>query len=299
MDYREILIDSQKSGISAFVKFVLQYHSFENVIANFVEGKDQAYYEFRVSDNKKSDSDVLFYPCNGRHEVELVKKLIDNNLHLDKKAKILYFCDNDYGINNQVQNIFYTDYYSIENYYTSRDFVINIITKVFNINKYDSDYNTCLTLYDEKYKEFNEQMIKVNAYCYTIREKEKKIGGRTEIKRTKFDDFVDCRSSLDKFQMKNLDFEKLEGMFPNNLEITEEEYNNNINKIDNTKLRGKWELEFIVWFLDKLRIAINKGDYGLQNNAKIRVSFQNEIMISMVRHADTTNNLIDYIKKNS
>lgn len=299
MDYREVLLDSQKSGISAFLKFILQYHNFENAIACFVEGQDYPYYESRVSNNKKNDEEVLFYPCNGRHEVELVKGLIEKNLHLKENLKILYFCDNDYGINRKINNIFYTDYYSIENYYTSRNFIINIITKIFNINKYDSDYDRCLTLYDEKYKIFNEQMIKVNAYCYSIREKEIMNERRTNFGIVKFGKLVKDMSNLSNFQMENLDFNKLERLFPNNLGITEEEYNENINKIDNTKLRGKWELEFIVWFLDKLKNAINNGDYGLQKNGRIRISFQNEIMISMEKYADTTNNLIDYIKENS
>lgn len=301
MDYKEVLIDSQKSGIVAYHKFMLQYHNFENVIANFVEGKDQAYYESRVSNYKKSNSDILFYPCNGRHEVELVKKLIDNNLHLDKKVKTLYFCDNDYGIKNQIQNIFYTDYYSVENYYTSKKFIINVITKIFNISKYDLDYNRCLALYDEKYKLYNEQMIKVNAYCYSIREKEKEkaVRERIDIRKLNFSNFVECKSNIDNFKMKNLNFNELKELFPNDLEIKEEEYNNNINKIDNTKLRGKWELEFVVWFLESLRIAIKNGDNGLQKNDSIKFSFQNEIMISMERFADTTDKLIDYIAKNS
>lgn len=182
-----------------------------------------------------------------------------------------------------------------------KKFIINVITKIFNISKYDLDYNRCLALYDEKYKLYNEQMIKVNAYCYSIREKEKEkaVRERIDIRKLNFSNFVECKSNIDNFKMKNLNFNELKELFPNDLEIKEEEYNNNINKIDNTKLRGKWELEFVVWFLESLRIAIKNGDNGLQKNDSIKFSFQNEIMISMERLADTTDKLIDYIAKNS
>lgn len=81
MNYKQLLIDSQKSGVSAMLEFVLQYRDFDKVVACFVEGKDSSYYRSRVENNVDMNNEVLFYSCNGKSEVELVKRMIDYNLH--------------------------------------------------------------------------------------------------------------------------------------------------------------------------------------------------------------------------
>lgn len=299
MNYKQMLIDSQKSGVSALLEFVLQYHNFDNVVAGFVEGQDFSYYRSRVTENVDANYEVLFYPCNGRSEVELVKKMIDSNLNLKSNVKTLYFCDNDYGIKKKIAGIYYTDYYSVENFYTTKDFIIKILNNIFNISKYNPDYDICIKLYEEKYNIYNKQAIKINAYCYCIRNKEKieNITERTEFNKIKFRDFSN-NLEFNKFEMKDFNFYKLSNVISSSVSILEEEYINNIKQIDYTKFRGKWELEFVVWFLEELRIQIKKGANGLSKNSKLTFSFENNIMTSMKRFAETPEKLINYIREN-
>lgn len=299
MNYKEFLIDSQKSGVSALLEFVLQYHNFDKVVASFVEGKDYSYYRSRVCENVDSENEVLFYPCNGKKEVELVKSMIDSNLNLKEEVKVLFFCDNDYGLDNKKNGIFYTDYYSVENYYSQEEFIKNIIKCVFNINKYNPEYYICLNLFKNKYEEYYKQIIKINAYCYGIRVYEKNNHkDRMNLNSLKLSDFLE-NDGFEDFKMKKLNYNELKEIFSGQITISNDDYNEYLKIIDNSKLRGKWELQFVVWFLEKLRNEIKNGTSGLNKNNRKIISFQNEIMTSMEKYALTTDNLIKYINENT
>lgn len=299
MNYKQLLIDSQKSGVSALLEFVLQYHNFDKVVASFVEGKDYPYYRTRVFENVNHDNEILFYPCNGKHEVELVKKMINSNLHLKNDVKVLYFCDKDYGLDDIDKEIFYTDYYSVENYYSTEEFISNVLNNIFNINKYNPEYQICLNLYKEKYKKFNEQMRKINAYCYGIRINEKNnFLARTDLNILKLRDFLE-NENFAHFQVKEFNYENIKSILQSKIVISNEEYAKYLKEIDQTKLRGKWELQFIIWFLEGIRKEIKNGGSGLVKNNRNIISFQNEIMTSMEKYATTSNSLIEYITSNT
>ena len=298
MNYKQLLIDSQKSGVSAMLEFVLQYHDFDKVVACFVEGKDSSYYRSRVENNVDMNNEVLFYSCNGKSEVELVKRMIDSNLHLKKDVKTLYFCDNDYGIDSKLDGIFYTDFYSVENYYSTELFVKNIIKNVFNINKHNPEYDICIDMYREKYKRFNEQIMKLNAYCYGLRVKEKELSSlRADFNYIKLRDIL-INDDFENFELKNIDYNIIKSMIVSENSITSQEYDECLKMIDETKLRGKWELQFVIWFLEGLRKQIKNGESGLSKNNRNIISFQNEIMTSMEKYAITTESLINYITQN-
>lgn len=298
MNYKQLLIDSQKSGVSAMLEFVLQYRDFDKVVACFVEGKDSSYYRSRVENNVDMNNEVLFYSCNGKSEVELVKRMIDYNLHLKKDVKTLYFCDNDYGIDDKVNGVFYTDFYSIENYYSTESFIKKIIKNVFNINIYNPEYNICMDLYKEKYKKFNEQIIKLNAYCYGLRVKEKELSSlRSNFNCIKLRDIL-INDDFEDFELRKFDYDIIKSMIVSENPPTKQEYDECLKIIDKTKLRGKWELLFVIWFLDGLRKQIKNGGSGLSKNNRNIISFQNEIMTSMGKYAITTESLINYITQN-
>ena len=295
MNYKQLLIDSQRSGVSAMLEFVLQYHEFDKVVACFVEGKDGSYYRPRVESNIDSNMEVLLYPCNGKKEVELVKKMIDENLHPKNDVKELYFCDNDYGIDTKVDGVFYTDFYSVENYYSSETFIIKIIENIFNINRHNPEHSICINMYRERYNKFNEQIRKLNAYCYGLRVKEKQLScERTKFNHIKFRDIL-VNEDFENYSFKNLDYDNIKLMVNSEIGITNQDYIEYIKIIDDKKLRGKWELEFVEWFLEELRKQIKNGTCGLAKNDRKIISFQNEIMTSMEKYALTTQSLVEYI----
>lgn len=295
MNYKDVLIDAQSSAVSAFTIFLYQYSNFEDVVACFVEGQDYQYYSYRVENVVSKEYEVLFYPCNGRDEVEKVKDMLEKNCNFKKNVKLLYFADKDYDLKNRKEGIYYTDYYSVENFYCQKEVINRILSNVFNINKYNPDYKTCMNLFDEKYVIYYNEVVKINSFAYAIRKKEIKQNlRRTEFDKIKFENMIENKD-FDNFKMKEFNYLTLKEYFDSDVEISEDEYNEALANITLYNLRGKWELKFYIWFLNNLKKCINSGEYGLAKNPKIKLSFDH-LMIIAVLQAVTTKKLANYIQ---
>ena len=120
---------------------------------------------------------------------------------------------------------------------------------------------------------------------------------RKDLSKITFRKFID-NNDFDDFQMKDVDYAFLIKVF-GETSISKESYESAISSIDISKLRGKWELEFMVWFLEGLKKQIKKGNYNLAKKNNRFISFENEIMTSMERYAFTSKKLINYIKSNT
>lgn len=299
MDYKEFLIDSQGSGMGAFLKFVLEYHKYSNVLANFVEGQDYSYYIGRIENKSgyKID-DILCFPCNGRTEVEKVRFMLSNpTLRISSDIKLLFYADRDYDIKEKNEDIFYTDYYSVENFYCSETVLNRILNKVFNINKFMSDYNICIDLYKEKLKIYRDTIKRVNAFCYCVRKKEYENSlDRCEFGSIRFKRFVED-DNFDNFKMKSLSIEDLNKIFKPEIKIIESELDDALCLIDETKYRGKWELGFLCWFLNELKGCINEGTHNLEKNKRIRLDFNSQPLIILSEYADDSKTLNEYIEQ--
>lgn len=295
MNYKDVLIDAQGSAVAAYTTFLFQYYQFDNVVACFVEGQDYPYYNNRVEDIVSKQYEVLFYPCNGRNEVEKVKSMISKNCKFRKNVKLLYFADKDYDLKEKKEGIYYTDYYSIENFYCQREFIIKVLKDVFNINKYNPDYEICMSLFDKKYNIYYNEVLKINSFAYAIRLKEITQNLKEmDFNKIKFENML-INKDFDNFEMKQFDYLTLKEFFNPEVEISEEEYNNAFSKISLYNLRGKWELKFFIWFLNNLKVCINNGKYNLSKNERIKISFDH-LMSIMASQAITTDNLKKYIQ---
>ena len=295
MNYKDVLIDAQGSAVAAYTTFLYQYYQFDDVAACFVEGQDYQFYNNRVEDVVSQQYEVLFYPCNGRNEVEKVKTMFSKNCKFKKNVKFLYFADKDYDLKERKEGIYYTDYYSIENFYCQREFIIRVLKDVFNINKYNPDYDICMGLFDEKYSIYYNEILKINSFAYAIRLKEitQNLKGM-DFNKIKFENML-INKDFDNFEMKQFDYLTLREFFNPEVDISEEEYNYAFSKISLYNLRGKWELKFFIWFLNNLKVCINNGKYNLSKNERIKMSFDHLMSITALQ-AITTENLINYIQ---
>lgn len=294
MNFKEVLIDEQGSAVSAFLTFIQQYDLFNNVAACFVEGQDYIYYRSQVKKYISSNYEILSYPCNGKKEVLELKKMLENNCNLKKNVIPLYFVDKDYGIDDVIDGVCYTDYYAVENFYCKKDVVENIVNDIFNINKYHPDYKICMNLYDEKYKIYYKEICKVNAYAFAIRKKEKELRlKRFDFNSLTFNNFV-SDESFDNFKMKKVNYSNLKTFFEGAAEISEDEFKDALSFINEFNLRGKWEIKFYIWFLSGLKKSIKAGKNGLSKNKHIKFSFDH-LMDTNVNQAIDSNNLKEYI----
>lgn len=296
MDFKDVLVDAQGSAVAAYTKFLYQYYHYDNVIACFIEGQDYCYYENKINSIVPDDYEVLFYPCNGRDEVEKVSEIITKNCKFKRNVKMMYFADKDYDLKERKEHVYYTDYYSVENFYCQKEFIAKVLKSFFNISRYDSDYQICMNLFNEKYKIYYEEITKVNGFAYAIRAKEKSRHlKRTNLSKIKFENMIENKN-FDSFKMKSFDYISLKKKIDLEFEITENEFKESILKIDKSNLRGKWELQFYIWFLNGLKKCINNGTYNLMKNEKIKISFDNLMSITATQ-AIFTKELKEYINR--
>ena len=111
------------------------------------------------------------------------------------------------------------------------------------------------------------------------------------------DDVMQCEQARSSLRIPQYDYNIIKSMIVSENSITSQEYDECLKMIDETKLRGKWELKFVIWFLEGLRKQIKNGESGLSKNNRNVISFQNEIMTSMEKYAVTTESLIHYITR--
>lgn len=294
MNYKDVLIDAQKSTVAAYTTFLYTYINYDNFIACFVEGQDYEYYRYRVESMVPEFYEVSFYPCNGRIGVEKVKDIISSNCRFKKNIKIMYFADRDYDLKEKINGIYYTDYYSVENFYCQRSLISKILKYAFNIDCFNPDYEICMKLFDDKYSIYQKEILKINGFARAIRIKEIfKKREPMKFENIKYENMVK-NLAFDNFEMKNFNYIELQKLFKTDIEITEHEYADSVSKITSKDLRGKWELKFFIWFLENLKRCIKNGNYDLAVNNRIKLSFDH-LMLNSFMHAVTTNSFKKYV----
>jgi hypothetical protein len=304
----EQMRQSRKSYSVAYQEFMLNYKKYNYHC--FFEGKDDPkYYNFRI---KSFVNNFNWYICNGKDYVKEIKKIIEMNY---QNIKSMYFIDKDFSNQNSDSNdIYITPCYSIENFYTNEEFIKEVLKTEFVIYESDDDFNRIMDIFKELQKEFHKKTIILNAWLASYNDKLEQNNSQ-EIKRLNIDDKIEPIlknpvlpelkgiKNLDKINEKL----KIDNIFKvdSNL-ITKEDITKKIEFFENIGkfecfFRGKFELIFIVSFLEKLKQEVTKKNnrsYNLKKR-KCDVEFKfNNILSSLTQYAKTPICLINFLKKN-
>jgi hypothetical protein len=283
-------------GIVGYHRFLKLYSKYKDAPICFVEGKDdEAYYNFRV---ELLCDGILpgFVICEGKDGVlNTYDKLIEHNKINDK---YMFFVDRDFD--NPVCNndIYVTPLYSIENFYTTLKAFKKIIKLFFKIDETDPDFDRCIKLYEERKKEFYNCSLLLNAW----------IACQADL----WKQGIESKYNLDKINLKeliiinlnevkqNYSLESLENLFPEAPKIEREKINRKIHEYKSNPeflSRGKFEIEFLIEFLELLLSEIREGKNGFSKK-KIPVCISKKKFVSeMTPYAETPDCLTKYIKK--
>lgn len=131
MSLLDILDEKFLTPAASYIKILSQYKKDEKTLFCFVEGiEDVSFYSQFIE--RYNEENVKYIICNGKENV------IDNYKNLDwnfyNKKRVLFFIDKDFDdyIENELindENVFITDFYSVENYlvgeYTLEKFIID------------------------------------------------------------------------------------------------------------------------------------------------------------------------------
>lgn len=260
------------------------------VLYCFFEGnEDSCYYISRINHFFPKSEPII---CFGKKNViGIFTKLNNGNFSQFKKA---FFIDRDFDSPTNIEGIFETSTYSIENYYCNRDTFSDIIKHEFKIESINNDYTECLRIFDKFFNEHNEAILELNATYYAIKNNNEGIK-------------LNINSCIPK---EYLDYD-----FPNsikkNYSITEILKNPKIHRIPSEydinqcksilkndlqkKLRGKFQLTFLKKLLRYL-ISDANGRYK-DISKKVSLSFQDDLFLSQFsQYANTERELYDYLK---
>lgn len=299
-DLVQQMISSTGKDVAVFQKFMLEYKDYNNMLFYFVEGEDFCYYNPRIKSYSNS-MNYINYRCDGKDNVIGVSNLIKEKLTIKNNNRLMFFVDRDYSLEDIPKDIYVTDFYSIENFYLNEETVKNILEDFIEINKHTNNYDLCLKHFKKTYAKYSKFAVKINIFYYTVREYEKiNKFPRTDFRTIKFSKFIE-NDSIDKFSMCDLSYGELLKLYNIEYSIEETHFKKNallFNENDHYNFRGKFELEYLKWFLNNIRISIKDGLYNFDKGPVCKYDFHTDVMKILSEYAFTPKSLKEYIINN-
>ena len=293
------MLEATQNDTTAYNKFILEYKKYSNTGFYFIEGDDFCYYNNRIKKYSKCSS-FRNYSCGGKKNVISVRNMIANSkIRLDESNRLMFFVDRDYDFDIVPEDISVTEWYSIENFYLTLDLIKKVLENHFRLNEDEKNYIKALEYYEILYKEYSNFMRKLNVFLYTVRECEiLQRKGRTDFNKVAFYKFID-KDGLENFKMKDYSYEELSKMYEISCSLDNELLSKNellFFPENHYNFRGKFELDFLKYFLKLLRKALQSGNCGFSKIKVCKYDFQMDTMHILSEYAYTSENLKRYIE---
>ena len=301
----EELRKSREIAPVAYTEFVLTYSKDKKALYCFFEGdEDKRYYRMRIEQEFEN------FTCAGKDNVKKVYRMIKEHQEYNG-VKTLFFIDKDYSNEITNNNIYVTPCYSIENFYTTNEVLISILINEFNLKNSDSDFILILEKFYQLQRKFHNDLLIFNAWlsCQNdLREQNSSITYLSINDRVKlyFEGIVkDKLNEIKDFNdLKSIDFIE-NNLFTEAPKIEAKDLQNKINefqsKINSCIFRGKFELKFMVSFLQQLKNEIGQKPIKsiFEKKQKCTFEFKHENIISTLsQYAITPDCLRKFINEN-
>jgi len=280
----------QQAGGSYTVKFLEMSRIFGKDKARYAcvfEGEDEKYFSPRLNINLGHDCWTGVASGGKKVAIELHRYVSSHPIY--KSYRYAFFLDQDFEHwleNPDVETVYITGVYSIENFYTPVSVFKSIISAEFGISEYgedSSDFEECVVLYIAAFRDFCQCVSSFNffAKAHRIMERDGKKAGKLNIRNVKLSDLVSIE--LDKVRI-NYDpahpaslFKDLEDptIAPESLAEAVETLPSD--SWDKT-FRGKQQLEFLRLFLSQLKADRCNNvptKFSKKGNVKLGLSKEN------------------------
>jgi hypothetical protein len=294
MKAKELLTKSKNTPSVAFHKFVLLQKDHSKDLFCFFEGNDSDYYYSRIKQYFKGNHHPII--CGNKSAVISVYMMIAEKYDHIKTA---YFIDNDFDKRLNHERIYETPCYSVENFYTSRQVIIDILKNEFRLSEYDEEFNLAMEVFDEKQILYHKKSIFFNAWYAVLKEKGQKNGGITGVSLNHSipKEFVLLRIGAISGEYN---LEKIYKVYPEALVVQEAEILKKIEIFQKNELhrilRGKFELEFVHTFLQYLIEDANDKNKRTIMNCRTKFNIDKaQILSQLSQYAETPDCLIRYI----
>lgn len=287
---------SRGKAVTVFVEFTRLYKQYESALYCFFEGEDSKYYGIRIKNITRPEKDI-YLNCNGKEGVLGIYRMLASRNHYGT-ARTAYFIDRDFdrSISDMgISEIYETPCYSVENFYTSVQCFSEILKNEFKLTEADENFERCISLYTKLQEEFHNAVELLNAWVACQRDKSSKLN-ISDLSVLRFV-HIDLNQAIAIYTIDDL-----YQMFPDIPVISEQELDAKRSELKiNTRqksFRGKFEIEFLFSFLQKLSSEANQGNYPyFTRKVKVILSLTKRTIISdLSQYADTPDCLYSYLE---
>ncbi len=259
----------------------------------FFEGEDEKYYGIRI--------DLLqtrkYHPisCGGKKNVLEVKKTILTR-HEYKLHRVVFFIDLDFDqpLHSKDYFLYETPCYSIENFYCTDESVKKILSAEFGQSEHagvNGKFEEIYLVFKESQKQFHSLTKFLNVYIKAHRLYEcSNNSAKLNLNNIKIRNLITIKDDGTVcFINGSLD---LVSVFPNGQQFSNNELEaaDTFNeKLFNYYFRGKFEIEFLFLFLNKLRTWVSiKGNKLHIENYSIKLQLSEANLVSGLSQYATT-----------
>lgn len=284
----------------------------------FVEGpEDPPYYQsalWSVYHREKFNSII----CGNRDKVI---QTLHSILNKHDNQKFLqswcgFFVDKDFQLVPEITTtasvyLYITPCYAIENFYTQSTTIENILETTFKIYSLHRDFEAALQLYTDYQSQFHEAITPLNVWYACIAESNQPLNFKDENQKSKFNEikkkniitnkniFEKC--CIDK-GIEKADYICLTNYLNEIVEIPPEKLEKKSEEFEKIQdkgrfFRGKFELYFILWFLNRI-IEDSNNSKKIIKEHKISYSIKDGNFIAdFANFAEIPDCLKDFFKK--
>lgn len=311
MDIVEEAKNELGSGLVAYTEFVLDFNKKKDNIYCFFEGKeDRSYYSFRTK-MIYHNLQYFDYVCNGKESLIKLHQLI-NNHKIYSNSNIGYFVDSDFDGKILPKTVYTTPFYSIENFYVVDQAFENILINEFNISRNCDCFKKAKELFSALKDKFHDNIIFLNSWlaCQADYRNKNSLSTRLKIDNTlksvlgneDFNKLVKPDLTNLKFPSKLLNQNNIEEIFDDAPKIDKAIFETKLEEFKKLNgdecFRGKFELKFLVSFLNRFKDEIGKRNNSIfpkRYTTTLRFEYVTSVS-QLTNNAFTPECLMNYIK---
>lgn len=278
MEFLKYLKSAAKSNTSVRTKFMQQYNTNDDSLHVFYEGNDDPSFYSNFFENR-SKIKVYYYQAENKNGVYYIHSKINWSAY--KKNRSLFFVDKDFSDilkENYVidTNIFTTKYYSIENYIVCKQVFTRILRDILHIDD-EKFINQCYKDFEKNLKQYSIDIQPLIAWIIHHRS----IKSPLQLNNFKISDIFYFDNNLKIKRNKICKGKKIQEYILEKTKLTQTDqcwkgilnYYRILKKTHQHKiyLRGKYEIWFLVTYINKLVEIINSSK--AKGEAKIKLQF--------------------------
>lgn len=265
----------------------------KNKVFCFFEGKDASYYSPRI---KKYFSEQISFACNNKKNV---LKLYAKIKFKKSLYQLAFFVDKDFDDPIENPDIYETPTYSIENFYCTRETLINILNDEYYLNNADPTYNSIIQLYESQLTDYLNKILLFNSWYYSLKKKKQKLN--LESTNVSLDEKIpNSFLSLEILNIRSsYTMDCIRNKFDKALDVTDDEVQEAFNELSSKdllqNLRGKYVITFLIKFIEFLMNDSKTTKIYIKENNNF-ITNKNIVLSHLSNYAITPICLENYIK---